>query len=162
MSGRKNIEPYMWKKGKSGNPGGRRRMSEDTKKALKLSIEQFISDVTEMWLMSAEDLIEIAQDQTEKAGRIYVARVILNGMRTGCPQRLNVLMDRVFGKPLDMIKFEGIFNEQVPQSNLVELMNNPKYRDMILELAEASEKINGRNTEPSMEDVSTHSSEESK
>lgn len=64
-----------------------------------LTEEAFNKEIKKLMNMSKEQLMEIANDDTQPAYRILIASMLLKSINRGSVMQLNILLERLFGKP---------------------------------------------------------------
>lgn len=118
-----HLAKYAFKKGQSGNPGGRRKneVSQDVGKAT----------LYDMWHSTIDQLVAIAKNPETKAGERMIAVAFLEANKGKVPA-LELLLDRIFGKvksSIDIdIEHRSIAIEQtldrIPREKIVQLIKD--------------------------------------
>ena len=99
MPNPENVKPFEFKKGKSGNPGGRPRKFISTLKDEGYTMSQ-ISDTMKVLMVCDESEITAAKDdQTLTIIERTVAAVLLKCMKDGDMKPVETILSRVFGQP---------------------------------------------------------------
>lgn len=134
MANAKNIEPYKFKKGQSGNPNGRpkNRVVEYTRKmALKVdhltaaevaTIEEIVFSAT------ADQLVKITKDPKTPAYLLAKARAALTDIKNGKCDTLDKLRGLIFGESVQHIDIttngETLNNQQMTAQQAKEFLKN--------------------------------------
>lgn len=87
-----------FKKGKSGNPGGRPKLPEELRKAKEMTKADFLDIATKFLKLTKEELQAKAKDPKTTAVELVVASVIAKCISTGDQKRINFLLEWMFGK----------------------------------------------------------------
>jgi len=88
-----------WKKGQSGNPSGRTKLTEDIKLARRKYTKEVIQGLLAQCLdKPVEELEKILKDKNNKVVDHLVGRIALLGIVKGDPLRFNFILDRMIGK----------------------------------------------------------------
>jgi hypothetical protein len=98
----KNLKPY--KKGETGNPGGRPALPEDIKVARKLGQIELERLVNRHLFSSIETLKGIAGDTATTGIEAMVANIVLQAVAKGDQQRLDFILNRIIGKVQDRVE----------------------------------------------------------
>lgn len=64
-----------------------------------LTEEAFNKEIKKLMNMSKEQLMEIANDDSLPAYRVLIASMLLKSINRGSVMQLNILLERLFGKP---------------------------------------------------------------
>lgn len=64
-----------------------------------LTEEAFNKEIKKLMNMSKEQLVEIANNDTLPAYRVLIASMLLKSINRGSVMQLNILLERLFGKP---------------------------------------------------------------
>jgi len=64
-----------------------------------LTEDEFNKEIKKLMNMSKDKLLEIANDDTQPAYRILIASMLLKSINRGSVMQLNILLERLFGKP---------------------------------------------------------------
>lgn len=93
-----------FKKGQSGNPGGRPKLPGDVKEARNLTNAEVIRVLSAFLQLSPQDLREKmnAPDVTMLEG--LIGSIMLKGIKEGSPAHLSFLFDRTVGKVKDQLE----------------------------------------------------------
>lgn len=93
-----------FKKGQSGNPGGRVKLPEDVKEARKLNQAEAVRLLNKFNTWTIKELSNFCKDENSTALELMVARIILKGIKDGTPTNLNFVFDRLIGKVKDQVE----------------------------------------------------------
>lgn len=118
----KNLR--MFKKGQSGNPLGRPRMSEDERKARLLNKVEFERVLNRYIRMSMLEIKARVEDPKTPSLEQIVAKVIYEAAKRGDERRLSFILDRLIG-PVKVIL-------QLDQVSEAELINETRRRGFTL------------------------------
>lgn len=105
-----NVEPFKWKKGQSGNPAGRTKISEDIKAARKLTAVEFERICYNLMCMSTGRLAELVKSEQTPVLTALVARILEKGIHDSSKAELNFFIERFLGKVPDQANFTGNVN----------------------------------------------------
>lgn len=107
-----------FKKGQSGNPKGRPKVSPDIKswRAANPGIDEIILE-----LVSDPDNLDEQLINGKTAWHRLVARVILEGIEKGCERKMEALAQRVYGKVKDKIEVE------LPKPTIIERLDGSEF-----------------------------------
>jgi hypothetical protein len=64
-----------------------------------LTEDEFNKEIKKLMNMSKDKLFEIANDDTQPAYRMLIASMLLKSINRGSVMQLNILLERLFGKP---------------------------------------------------------------
>jgi len=92
----KNLKPF--KKGKSGNPGGRPPTPPELKKASTMTKIETLERLVKFLQMDIYGLEEVLKDKSRQVMDHWIARICLVGIKEGDNRRLDFMLDRLFGK----------------------------------------------------------------
>jgi hypothetical protein len=96
----------QFKKGKSGNPGGRQRLTPEARAIQNLTREQYIRMANALHNVPPQRLIEIASDPETPSLMVWMAQAILKGQENGDLDSLDKYMNRVIGKVPDQMDLQ--------------------------------------------------------
>lgn len=91
-----HLAPHQFKAGQSGNPGGKPRWWLTNGR-----MKDLISLIGSLPLAEVQGRLENPQTPTMEA---FICKVFLKGIELGDPTRLNVLLDRTIGKPVETVE----------------------------------------------------------
>lgn len=97
-----------WQKGKSGNPKGSSalaRAGKEVSKINKIELEKVLSKYLNL---SLNDLKKKLSDKETSALHAMVISLMLHATKQGDPTRINLLFDRLVGKPKFEIEHSGL------------------------------------------------------
>ena len=106
MTGKKAASKQRgkpFKKGKSGNPGGRPKASNTMKELKKLSKNKFAEILMKFLYLTNEEIKEIVRNPKTAMLELMLGSVILKAIRTGDQQRLDFLLNRCIGRVTDSV-----------------------------------------------------------
>ena len=94
-------------KGQSGNPAGSSARKRQLRQIAALTNEQ-VSDIGALILNGdRKALAEIGQDPDATVLQVWMAGLVVNSMKKGCPQTFRVLMDRLVGRSKETVEYSG-------------------------------------------------------
>jgi hypothetical protein len=96
-----------FKPGQSGNPGGRPKLDEETKKLRELTKDQFKQLATLLLSGKFEDLQRLKDSQETTMLTMWMCRVIEGAAEKGDYKTLDELLNRLIGKVKDEHHFTG-------------------------------------------------------
>jgi hypothetical protein len=97
-----------FKKGQSGNPSGRPKLDEGTKRIRALTNDE-LKEMGEYILMgSRARLREVMDDPNSPPLKCWIAAATLKGIQSGDMGSLNELLNRLIGKVTDKIEHTGV------------------------------------------------------
>jgi hypothetical protein len=100
-------EDTQFKPGQSGNPGGRPRVDEETKRIRQLTKEQF-KDLANILLSGTFEDLQRIQDAPETTALTgWTVKVIITAWERGDYKTLDELLNRLIGKVKDEHHFTG-------------------------------------------------------
>lgn len=112
--GKNNLPPGAgFKKGQSGNPSGRPKLSAELALIKKLSREEVNAIFAKYARMSKEQMQEALKDSSLPSLELWICSGIINGIRNGDWYNLNIMFDRIFGKTLPINETPQLTNSQV-------------------------------------------------
>lgn len=112
----------QFKKGQSGNPGGKQRIPDDLKKVQALSKEMVARIIGKYSLMTTEDLTKLEKDKTLPAIDMVIVVALKKAIENGYLSTLGFLFDRAIGKVSDNIEANlNVKAIPVTKENLAEL-----------------------------------------
>lgn len=104
----KKVIGRPFKKGQSGNPSGRPRLSEEVRQIQALTAQEMATAVSKIIQLSPAQVAEIANDPNTSMLQATIASIILKVKETGNAATLEVLMCRVLGKVRDHVDLSGM------------------------------------------------------
>lgn len=115
------LREYQFKPGQSGCPGGKPKwwLTQGRVKDL----------ISRLGSLRLDEVQRIAADPETPMMEAFMAKVYLKGHETGDVARLNVLLDRTIGKPVEVVEQHNISHDEAlskaPQDKLLELLKEP-------------------------------------
>lgn len=103
----KNLRPF--KKGQSGNPGGRKRLPEDLRAFEPLTREECNRLIAKYARMTKAGLTAAIQSVEIPMLELTIASILAQAAKGGDYSRLSFLLDRAIGRPVPV-------DEKQPQS----------------------------------------------
>lgn len=95
----KNIEPYKWVQGQSGNPLGRTPIRAELDKIRGISRSETLLAISRTMLYTRDQMKSIAVDPKATMVELLVGSVMKKAIDFGCPQRAAFLISYILGKP---------------------------------------------------------------
>lgn len=131
----KNLGPTMFRPGVSGNPEGA-RAHDPLKKALKRITQPEVHDVMAMILgCDLEGLQAVTKDKNSSVLRVWVASAAVKAINKGDLGALEILLNRLHGKPQERVKLSGS-------------VDSGSTSEKVLALAKELERIRSEKNEP--------------
>ena len=106
--GFERLRPYQFKKGQSGNPGGRPKVkytAEMRELASMLSLSAMRSIVT-LLQKDIEELKQIQKDERASSFDRWMSTIIIRGTTKGEEKTLLALLERVCGRPYQHVNVQ--------------------------------------------------------
>jgi hypothetical protein len=97
-------------KGQSGNPAGRKPISDDVKIARKITQYEFERICSQLFFMSVRRLEEVVADDKTPVMKALVARILIKGIEESSRVELNYFIERFLGKVSENHNFTGNLN----------------------------------------------------
>lgn len=98
--------PY--KKGHNKPGPGRPPAPPEVKKAANLSMTEARAKLSEYLALSLPELELVLKDRTKPAMDLWVARIVLIGIKNGDQVRLNFMFDRLIGRVKEQVEHTGV------------------------------------------------------
>ena len=95
-----------FKKGQSGNPGGRPKLTDDMKRLSKLSKTSLEAAMNKFLHIDRAGLKVIANDPASTMLDIAIASILTKAVTQGDQQRLDWIVSRLIGKVTDKVKVD--------------------------------------------------------
>lgn len=111
----------MFVKGKSGNPKGRPKATPENKSLRALTAFRFNEIVQKYLHSNIEDLKVIMKDKKTPALDMMLLSAILTAIRAGDLKTLNLILDRIIGKPRDVVDITHYNKTDLSKLSLEEL-----------------------------------------
>ncbi len=116
QKGLKNLKPF--KKGQSGNPGGRPKLPEDIKQARRLNQLEVSRVFNRFVNMPLEELKLALNDPDTKSLELMIGKVMINCMKDGDYARFNFILDRMVGKVTEKVE------HKLPKPTVIKLLGD--------------------------------------
>lgn len=110
--------PTAWRKGQSGNPGGRPKLPDATQRLREHARIEAIEAVSQLMTMTRAQIEQTAMDMEAPGALALAASVMKTAMKHGCPHRTQLILSYVIGKP-DTAPIEGQADN--PDQNTIRL-----------------------------------------
>lgn len=124
-----------FKKGQSGNPGGRKRMPQEIKELTFLTKQRMIGVLNQFLYMTKDEIQAKLQDPNINMLEMAIGHIIAKAAKDGDPTRLNFVFDRIVGKVTDVT---SQVNKEIVDYNPDDYKEVP--REALLKLVEAVKK----------------------
>src|SRR4051812_25650975 len=102
MAGAGSVKT-QFKKGQSGNPGGKKPLAPEVRNAAHLTKERLITILNEFINLDREQIALKLQDPKATMLELAVGHIIAKAAKDGDTLRLNFLFDRIVGKVTDVV-----------------------------------------------------------
>lgn len=107
-----------WRKGQSGNPGGRPKLPDATQRLKETARIEAIEAVSQLMTMTRAQIEFHAADPEAPGALALAAGVMKAAIKHGCPHRAQLILSYVIGKP-DVMPSDGV--AQDPEQNTLRL-----------------------------------------
>lgn len=94
-------------KGQSGNPGGAKKLPEDLRALINATSEQAKRHLCEVFNTKYETILELSNRRDIPSGLAMMASCMANAIQTGDNRIMATFLDRIIGKPKEMIELTG-------------------------------------------------------
>lgn len=101
-------EKTQFKRGVSGNPSGRPRVTPEMKRLRELTSEEITQIGKVIVFGTNEDLDTVLYASTSHVLQKWIASVAKRGIQRGDVHSLNALLDRLVGKVTEKIEHKGL------------------------------------------------------
>jgi hypothetical protein len=118
---KKNILPFSWKKGQSGNPNGRPRKFVCQLKDMGYNKQDITQTIENMMAMTITELAEVFKDDNSTVLEKTVANAIKRGIEKGTLYSMEILLNRVYGQPKQEVESK---NENINLNTTVEIIKS--------------------------------------
>jgi hypothetical protein len=108
MTKKQNPPPEhtKWKKGQSGNPGGRPKLPAELKMIKELTGEEVKRLFAKYARMNKEEISSAVTDKTTPMFELVIAAGLVKAVKDGDYQKLNFILDRTIGKVVEKTEVE--------------------------------------------------------
>lgn len=108
MAGGKKPPPEhtKWKKGISGNPGGRPRVPEHLRKVAELTVDELKRTIALHFRMEKAEIAEVLRDPKSKALDLIIASAIVQAIKNGDMHKAEYLFLRSLGKVTEKLELQ--------------------------------------------------------
>lgn len=96
-----------WEKGQSGNPAGGQGIPMPNKLYKTLGVMEFKEIVALTFIAKRSELERVIADEDEPEIRRAVANVLLKASQEGDMRSIDLLLNRVIGKPKEVLEITG-------------------------------------------------------
>lgn len=134
--GRGAPKEFLWKKGQSGNPGGKPPIPQDVKDAKKLTDTEFHRVCSKLLFNTVSNLKKVVENDQTQVLEALVARILHRGITQASKDELNYFVERFLGKVAESHNFTGNIN-----TGLVELLEQLKKQKELQNGKESEEEI---------------------
>ena len=88
-------------------------LPEDVKQMKKLTAEEFVRTVNDMLQLTKEELGYYIQSPNRTAFELLIGSILHKAVAEGDIRRAEFLLDRIIGKPTQMVMIEGVHMPRV-------------------------------------------------
>ncbi len=108
----------QFKKGYSGNPGGRDKLPPEIREAKRLTRRSMEVALNKFLGWPTEKLAEFLRDTNNTVIEMIIAKILIEALKRGDQIRLNFIFDRLIGKVKDEVEVIGA------KPTIIQLLNN--------------------------------------
>lgn len=112
----KNIMPWRYKPGQTGNPSGRPRTTPEEKKLRK----NFIHAMSLLQSLSMKEIRAIAEDESQPASKVIVAKSVLWAVDKGSAPLFSEIFNRTIGRVREKDELDDPF-DGLSQKDMIDL-----------------------------------------
>ncbi len=95
------LKPHQFKKGQTGNPGGRPKIPDDIRKAANVTTEQFVKTASEFLLMDRTELTKVLQNPEASMIELLIGGILAKAVKDHDSTRAEWIIARTIGKAKD-------------------------------------------------------------
>ena len=108
MTKYKPVPPVhmRWKKGQSGNPGGKPKIPDDIKETRSLNQYELERIINRYLHMTKGELVAAIKNDATPMMEVTVASIVLKAASGGDHLRLDFILNRLIGKVKDKVQIE--------------------------------------------------------
>lgn len=110
MPNPKNIEPYKFPKGVTGNPNGRPRKYVTILKEQGYKLGEINDTIQSMMAMTVEELQDVYKHKDSTILEKTIAGAMYKSIQKGSLYSLDTLLTRVYGKPKEQMQVDTNIN----------------------------------------------------
>lgn len=107
------LRKRLWKKGQSGNPGGRTKESPELKKIKNLTRIELVEVGNLIIKNDMKALRAVKKDPKASVLKVMIAAIADKAVKNGDMYKLDLLLNRLIGKVTDKLEVEGVSAPQV-------------------------------------------------
>lgn len=96
----------QWKKGQSGNPGGKKALPADLRKVANLTSEELRRTISKHFRMTKAEISAVLDDPASPTINLIIAKTIERSLTFGDIAKAEYLFQRLMGKVVEKIEVE--------------------------------------------------------
>jgi len=104
---KKKVNGRPWKKGQSGNPKGRVKLTPDQRKMKSLTQDEYLNIANELIYLNLRDLVQLTKEDTTSSLKMMMIAVIVRAIKTGDEKKITFYLDRLIGTIRSKVEVTG-------------------------------------------------------
>lgn len=109
-----------FKKGNNANPRGAGALPPEARAIRKITIEH-IQEIADLILQgNIEELKRLATDPATSVMKVWIAKAAVAGMTSGNLHSLEIILNRVMGRPRETVQISGLEGGPIKTENVFE------------------------------------------